>query len=195
LGIIELEKFSRALRIRWLWYSRDERPRPWRAMELPVDNMDIALFNAATQVTLGNGEKATFWTSRWLQGQAPATLFPALYEHSKRKKRTVKEALTKNNWIRDVDHSMTERLIREFVDLWGKLRNVVPLPMQEDIITWIHSPDGQYTASSAYRIQFLGMATSTTAEITWKTKAPPKCRFFRLVDASEQNLDSSATSD
>jgi hypothetical protein len=27
-----------------------------------------ALFNAATTVTLGNGEQAMFWTSRWLQG-------------------------------------------------------------------------------------------------------------------------------
>ena len=48
----------------------------------------------------------------------------------------------------------------------------------EDKITWLHTADGQYTARSAYRIQFLGMASSMTAKITWKTKAPPKCRFF-----------------
>jgi hypothetical protein len=139
LGIIELEKFSRALRLRWLWYLWDARPRPWKGMELPVDNSDIALFNAATVVTLGNGEKATFWTSSWLQGQAPATLFPALYEHSKRKKRTIKEALTDSNWIRDIDHNLTQNLLREFMDLWGELRNVVLLPIQEDKISWIHS--------------------------------------------------------
>jgi hypothetical protein len=33
-------------------------------------------------------------------------------------------------------------------------------------------------ARSAYKIQFLGMTSSVTAETTWKTKAPPKCRFF-----------------
>jgi hypothetical protein len=178
LGIIELQKFSRALRLRWIWYSWDPRPRPWKGMELPVDNMDIALFNAATQVTVGNGEKAIFWTSRWLHRQAPATLFPALYEHSKRKKRNVKEALNNNNWIRDVDYSMTEILIREFMSLCGQLSDVVLLPLQEDRVTWLHSPDGQYTASSAYRMQFLGLTTSPTAETTWKTKAPPRCRFF-----------------
>jgi hypothetical protein len=147
-------------------------------MELPVDNSDIALFNAATVVTLGNGEKATFWTSRWLQGQAPATLFLALYEDSKRKKRTIKEALTDSNWIRDIDHNLTQNLLREFMDLWGELRNVVLLPLQEDKISGIHSHNGKYTASSAYTIQFHAMATSMTAEITWQTKAPPKCRFF-----------------
>ena len=29
LGIIELDKFSRALRLRWLWYSWDDTARPW----------------------------------------------------------------------------------------------------------------------------------------------------------------------
>jgi RNA recognition motif-containing protein len=147
-------------------------------MELPVDDMDVALFNTVTQVTVGNGEKATFWTSRWLHGQAPASLFPALYEHSKRKKRTVKEALTNDNWITDVDYDMTEQIIREFMGLYGKLRDVALSPLQEDTIIWMHTSDGQYTASSAYKIQFLGLTTSLTAEVTWQTKAPPRCRFF-----------------
>lgn len=73
-AILDLEKFSRALRIRWLWFSWDERARLWRGLELPVDKEDIALFHAATKVDLGNGDKAAFWMSRWLHGQAPATL-------------------------------------------------------------------------------------------------------------------------
>ena len=132
LGIIDLEKFSRALRLRWLWYAWDHRARPWKGMDLPVDKDDIALFNAATRVILGNGERAMFWTSRWLQGETPATLYPALFKHSTRKNRTVKEALTDNRWVRDVDHSMTVRIIAEFVAFWGRLQNVVLLPLQED---------------------------------------------------------------
>jgi len=104
LGIIDLEKFSRALRLRWLWYSWDDRARPWRGMELLVDKDDIALFNAATRVILGNGERAMFWTSRWLQGEAPGMLYPALLQHIKRKNSIVKEALTDSKWVRDVDH-------------------------------------------------------------------------------------------
>jgi len=52
LGIIELDKFSRALRLRWLWYSWDDTARPWKSLDLPIDITDIALFNAATNVTL-----------------------------------------------------------------------------------------------------------------------------------------------
>lgn len=64
---MDLERFSRALRIRRLWFSWDERDRPWKGLELLVDKTDNALFNAATTVILGNGERAIFWTSRWLQ--------------------------------------------------------------------------------------------------------------------------------
>jgi len=60
LGIIELERFSRALRLRWLWFSWDDTDRPWKGMELQVDNTDIALFNAATSVVLEIGNKAKF---------------------------------------------------------------------------------------------------------------------------------------
>jgi hypothetical protein len=59
-GIIELETFSRALRLRWLWYYWDDRNRPWKNFELPVDNVDTALFNVVTSVEIGNGEKASF---------------------------------------------------------------------------------------------------------------------------------------
>ena len=97
LGIIELERFSRALWLRWLWFSWDDTDRPWKGMELPVDNIDIALFNAATSVVLGNGNKAKFWSSRWLHGQAPATLYPTLFRHSKRKNKTVCDALDDDN--------------------------------------------------------------------------------------------------
>ena len=70
-------------------------------MLLPLVNVeDRALFNAAIRVDLENGKRASFWCSRWLQGDAPATLFPALFQHSKRKNRTVKDALTDSKWVR-----------------------------------------------------------------------------------------------
>jgi hypothetical protein len=147
-------------------------------MELPVDNGDLALFNAATTVILGNGEKATFWTSRWLQGEAPASLYPTLFRHSRRKNRTVKDAITSDKWVSDVDHNMTVQLIEEYLSLWARLQGVILLPQQEDRILWLHTSDCKYTASSAYRIQFAGMVKSMTAVNTWKTKAPPRCQFF-----------------
>jgi hypothetical protein len=31
LGIKDLDKFGRALRLRWLWHSWDAQERPWKA--------------------------------------------------------------------------------------------------------------------------------------------------------------------
>jgi hypothetical protein len=45
--------------------------KPWIGMDLPVDDMDMALFSAATKVTVNNGLKARFWTPSWLDGTSP----------------------------------------------------------------------------------------------------------------------------
>ena len=74
LGILDLERFSRALRLRWLWFNWTNPERPWNGTELPVGSVDISLFNAATTVTVHNGRKASFWLSSWLNGQAPSKL-------------------------------------------------------------------------------------------------------------------------
>jgi hypothetical protein len=76
---MDLEHFSRALRIRWLWFQWKTPKKPWCQSELPVDDTDHALFAAATQVTVNNGRTAKFWTSSWLDGMLPAAMFPALF--------------------------------------------------------------------------------------------------------------------
>ena len=48
LGILDLERFGRALRLRWLWFSWTNPEKPWSTSELLVDNTDRALFAAAT---------------------------------------------------------------------------------------------------------------------------------------------------
>lgn len=178
LGIKDLDLFSRALRLRWMWYAWDTREQPWKDLQLPVDSDDLKLFNVATRVHVGNGRKAAFWTSAWLHGEVPAVLFPALYKHTKRKNRSVHDAMTDNKWIRDIDYSMTQQIIAEFLSLWDRLQDVVLIELQEDQITWLLTADGQYSARSAYALQTKGTNICRTAGVTWKTKAPPKCRFF-----------------
>ena len=79
LGILDLERFGRALRLRWLWYKWTNPEKPWSSLDLLVDNTDRALFAAAT-LQVHNGKKALFWHSSWLEGQAPTTTFPMLYK-------------------------------------------------------------------------------------------------------------------
>jgi hypothetical protein len=94
LGIKDLERFAHALRIRWLWIRWRHPDKPWRVADLPIDGTDEALFTGATRVQIDNGKTMKFWTSSWLNGMAPAAMFPELYDHSRRKNRTVATAMT-----------------------------------------------------------------------------------------------------
>lgn len=60
LGVLDLEMFSRALRLRWLWYQWSDPNRPWIGT---CSEEDKQLFRASTYVTVGNGGRAKFWES------------------------------------------------------------------------------------------------------------------------------------
>ena len=48
----------------------------------------------------------------------------------------------------------------------------------EDDIRWRWMADGQYTAKSAYQIQFVGTFSKIRITPIWRAKAEPKCCFF-----------------
>ena len=60
LGILNLDKFAAALRLRWLWNEWAELPKPWFGLGTPCTEADRDLFAAATKVMIGNGAKACF---------------------------------------------------------------------------------------------------------------------------------------
>jgi hypothetical protein len=90
----------------------------WRGSELVVDATYMTLFSTATRVTMHNGQTARFWTDSWLSGSAPALLFPALFQHSKWKNRTMTDAIGNGNWVRDVIHNISPPLLVDYVMLW-----------------------------------------------------------------------------
>jgi hypothetical protein len=94
---MDLERFSRALRLRWLWFQWPDVDRPWVGFEVPCDETDKQLFRASTVITIGNGEKAQ---SSWLEGKAPRDLAPNLYKLAWRKHNSVAEDLHNYNWTR-----------------------------------------------------------------------------------------------
>ena len=127
-----------------------------------------------------NGEKALFWNSSWLNGMAPATLFPLLYSHSKRKNRTVAAALARNRWIKDICHDLTPDLLTEFFALWAQIeaQHLCLEDPRDDQIWWKPTASGIYSAKSAYDLQFEGIQKSPVAADTWKPWGPTKCKFF-----------------
>jgi hypothetical protein len=52
LGILDLERFARALRLRWLWLRCQVKEKAWVGMQLPCDKANVDLFNASTTVTI-----------------------------------------------------------------------------------------------------------------------------------------------
>jgi hypothetical protein len=60
LGVLDLERFARALRLRWLWFKWNHKERAWLGLELPCDKRDCELFAASTVVSVGDRRTARF---------------------------------------------------------------------------------------------------------------------------------------
>jgi hypothetical protein len=60
LGIHDLNRFGRVLHQWWFWYQWTDDSKPWQGLTLPCDEQDKALFQASTEINLGNRKKAVF---------------------------------------------------------------------------------------------------------------------------------------
>jgi hypothetical protein len=54
-----------------------------------------------------------------------------------------------------------------------RIRKTLRQDQEEDRITWTLTPHGEYTAASAYIVQFNGCVAAPDVAIIWKTWAPP----------------------
>lgn len=180
LGIMHLERFARALRLRWPWMAWKDPTKPWVGMENPCSEADMNLFYASTVIALGNGGKTPFWEAPWLQGKKPKEIAPLIFAACKRKVWTVSQAMRDNAWAHKINPAtlLTVRHIVQFVDLWIHLGQVQLLEEVEDDIIWKFLPNGEYSAASAYKAQFLGSTLTTMNKYVWKVWAPPKVKFF-----------------
>ena len=136
LGISDLERFSRALRLRWLWFKWKQKQRAWNNLEIPCDKVDRNLFYASTVVTVGDGNTTPFWSSNWINGSMAKSIAPLLFEKTRRKKITVRQALTNNKWIDHIYPPTSQEEVRQFVRLWDELQGVVLNEAIQDDITW-----------------------------------------------------------
>jgi len=103
-----------------------------------------------------------------------------LYSMSRRKNRKLHEALPDNQWIRDITVGPNFSLhhLQQFIELRLAFRETSLNPDTEDTIRWKWTANGEYTAASAYRAQFLGSVKTDLHLLIWKPWAPPKCKFF-----------------
>lgn len=181
-----MDIFSRALRLRWLWYEWADADRPWVGTAPPVNDVDRQLFRASTVVTLGNGQKAKFRQDSWLGGQAPIDIAPNLYKWAWRKHhRLVKDELTDRNWTRGLWRMISVQEMAEFIQLWD-LVTQTQLTQQEDKITWRWTGSGEYSAKSAYMAQFQGSFSSFHAKAIWQAQAEREAQIFCMATGAIQ---------
>jgi hypothetical protein len=162
LGILHIDKFARALRLRWPWYEWKQPKKLWVGSGTPCNEVDMVLFYASTTIYVGNGKIAPFWESPRLNGRKPKDIAPLIFHASPRKKWNVEQATRGGAWISKIkmDGKLTIPHIREFISHWRELTDVNLSEDVNDSIVWNLTKSGEYTTTSACKSQFFG-ATNT----------------------------------
>jgi mannosylglycoprotein endo-beta-mannosidase len=180
LGLPNLRLLNLALRSRWAWLQRVDSTKAWAEFNLQIPHLARALFESATVVILGDGERALFWKDRWLNGVRVADLASnllALVASRKVSTRTVKEGLG-GEWLRDCGPDLGHAAVAEFFLLWRVVGAARLVPERSDEFVWRWSVDGKFSVSSAYRAFFAGRVGAPTASQIWRSRAPYSCKFF-----------------
>lgn len=173
LGILNTEKFARALRLRWFWFEWKEPTKLWVGSGNPCDEMDKNLFYASSTIIVGNGARTPFWDSPWVQGRKSKDIALLIYEASSRINWKLREAIKDDAWVGKVKvtNRFTLEHLRQFIALWTTIRGFTLEPNAEDDIIWKHTESGIYTAMSAYMAQFFGLLRSPLEMAVWKAWA------------------------
>ncbi|SPT17515.1 unnamed protein product [Triticum aestivum] len=129
--------------------------------------MDITAFQKSTQVLVGNGQQACFWTSHWLGAAPLAAAFPSLYNHSRCKNRTVAAALANDQWIRDLHHGNTSLIVVEYLQLWRQIQQagLILDSLVSDRIQWTAGGGDRYSAKAVYRMLFQSRPSTTDDKV------------------------------
>lgn len=140
----------------------------------------VAMATVSMTVSLGDGNSSRLWTDSWASVGLLCHFAPDLFAAITRtgKKRSVRDGLLQKQWARDVMGALTTQVLCQFLQVWALLRTVVLDPLQADRFIWKWLSDGKYSASSTYRAFFAGSTTLLGAKELWKTKAPPRVKFF-----------------
>jgi hypothetical protein len=103
--------------------------------------------------------------------------------------RKVFEELTNANWTRGLWRMTTFTEMAEFVELWDRVQGF-SFTDRPDEIHWRWTQSGEYTAKSAYAIQFAGSYSRVDNQVYWKAPMEGKHKFslgsWYIVKSSQQ---------
>jgi hypothetical protein len=92
--------------------------------------------------------------------------------------RSVAKEFLDDNWIRSIASLTTPVQLTQFLEVWNVVASTHLNPDMTDTIAWSPSPQGSYSAGSAYHLQFLGSFPKFDAAKIWLAHAEPKCKIF-----------------
>ena len=179
LGLLNLKDFGIALGCRWQWLRWDAEECPWQLFPDQQDKDAAAILAAAGRVTLGRGDTARFWTDNWTpEGRSIASLAPALFSFVKDSKLSVRDALHNRRWLKDIQGGLTVQAVVQYLWVWDMARATVLDSEAQDRLEWRMTEHRQFTVSSAYKMFFMAGIRFACYKPLWKSKAPPRCKFF-----------------
>jgi hypothetical protein len=82
--------------MRWLWHEWKDEAKPWIGFGNPCTTQDKEIFATTIKVTIGDGKRASFWETPWLDGRRPMDIAPL---DRNGKNCTIYKALEEEFWI------------------------------------------------------------------------------------------------
>jgi hypothetical protein len=95
-----------------------------------------------------------------------------------RNSRTIARALHEQRWLQDITGVLNEDAVAELDSIWDAVESIRLSPDVSDHFIWRWSPDGQFSAASAYQAFHAGSMPFEGAKLLWKTWAPLRVKLF-----------------
>jgi hypothetical protein len=90
---------------------------------------------------------------------------------------SIQQGLTNRQWTRSISGGLNNTAVVEYLDLWEATQNF-NLTDQLDKTVWCWTPDGEYSAKSAYTMLHSGSIPFSGHTLIWKTWAPLRVKIF-----------------
>ena len=88
------------------------------------------------------------------------------------------QALLNGKWVEDIKGALTVQILVEYLQIWDLVDG---LTLQQDVpdqFRWKFTQSGLYSSKLAYAAFFFGTIKFGSWRRSWKSWAPPRCKFF-----------------
>ncbi|KAE8782027.1 hypothetical protein D1007_44776 [Hordeum vulgare] len=91
---------------------------------------------------------------------------------------TVQQALVNHRWVCDIRGGLSVQALAQYLQLWDLVVDIHLDESQQDAIVWKFETSEEFSTSSAYHLFFAPNQDFGCAPAIWKSKAPPRLKFF-----------------